>query len=398
MSSAPVFSKIPSPIIPVLSKQNINVITLDKIIGKGAYGTVYSCHDDTNQELAVKCVRTKDFGIPSLIEASIMSTIHHPYLTKALKIHATPDKLYIIQELAISDLKVYQSNHALSYDTQVRWIFEIAQGIACLHKYDIIHGDIKSSNILVYPDNNVKLTDFTLSTNVKWVNSYRPCTATHRPLEVWLGEKWDKSIDIWAFGCTIFEIIYNQNLFIAQDKNESINAILDWYRFLPNTKVNVNYRNVFHYSFCLPDSFDTSLPINNLIMSLLQPSRPIIESIMKNELFNNQPILPSMLINTPVNTVDNKLKDKFLAFTNNEIVINMSYDLYSRITGLNNEKLKMVTCVWICYKLVTRQNLSLSVLTCDLQEILQMERSICNYLSYRLIFLNSKVSIKDKTF
>lgn len=395
MSSAPTFSKIPSPIIPVLSKQNINVITLDKVIGKGSYGTVYSCHDDTNQELAVKCIKTKDFGIPSLIEASIMSTIHHPYLTKALKIHATSDKLYIIQELAISDLKVYQSNYPLSDEIKLKWIYMISQAISCLHKYDIIHGDIKSSNILVYPDNNVKLTDFTLSTNVKWVNSYLPCTPTHRPLEVWLNEKWDKSIDIWSFGCTIFEIAYNRNLFINQDKNESINAILDWYRFLPNTKVNVNYRNVFHYSFCLPDSFDTSLPINNLIMALLKPNRPCIESVMKNELFNKYVILPSVIITTPTSILDGKIKNKFLAFTSNETVINMAYDLYSRITALDNDKLKIVTCVWICYKLVTRQNLSLSILSCDLEEILQMERSVCNYLSYRLIFINNKVSIKS---
>ena len=171
-------SEIPPIVTPILynytnNKRGINTITLDKQLGKGAYGTVYSCHDENDIELAVKCIKTKKFGVPCLIEASIMSVIHHPNLTKALKIHSTPQKLYIVQEIAVSDLRAYRMNSdMISENICCKWIQMMLQGISCLHRYGIIHGDIKASNILVYQNDSIKISDFTLSTDERWSNNY----------------------------------------------------------------------------------------------------------------------------------------------------------------------------------------------------------------------------------
>ncbi len=168
-------SEIPPIITPILHnyrnvRKNINTITLDKQLGKGSFGTVYLCHDENNNKLAVKCIKTKDYGVPSLSEASIMSVIRHPNISMALKIHATPQKLYIVQELAISDLRVYRLNNNISEDLCCEWIHMMLQGVSCLHRYNIIHGDIKAGNILVYSGNRIKISDFTLSTDEKWPN------------------------------------------------------------------------------------------------------------------------------------------------------------------------------------------------------------------------------------
>lgn len=423
MSSAPTetFSRSPDKDIPPLitpklfksskKETNISTITLDKILGKGAYGTVYLCRDGNGEDLAVKCIKTQDFGIPSLIEASIMSVIHHPNLSKALKIHSTPEKLYIIQELAISDLKVYRSKNNISDEQLYKWTHMIAQGIACLHRHDIIHGDIKAGNILVYKGDMIKISDFTLSTDVKWKNNYRPCTATHRPLEVWMNDKWDKSVDIWAFGCTIFEMVYGRTLFISQSKDASINALLDWNKYLPSpyrqTDINISYRDVFHYSFSLPDSFNISFAINNLIIStlIINPEhRMSIDNILKRNEFISFPTLPSMIIDQPITVLlpktESKLRKSLASILNlnDNITIELAYNLYSRLTGMinANDKIKMITCAWIAHKMVHRENISLIALSCELHEVLQMERSICNYLSYRLYFKSSQVIFKDK--
>ncbi len=418
MSNTNIFSRspeneIPPIITPILynlckKKLGISTITLDKPLGKGGYGTVYLCRDENEQELAVKCIKTKNFGIPSLIEASIMSVIHHPNLTKSLKIHSTPQKLYIIQELAISDLRVYRLNNEIPTNLSYQWIHGIGQGISCLHRHGIIHGDIKSSNILVYPNHKIKLSDFTLSTDIKWKNHYRPCTPTHRPLEVWLEDKWNSSVDIWSFGCTIYEMIYGKTLFVNQSKNASINSLIDWYNYLPpqykHKELYIKHREEFHYSFTLPNSFNTSDPINSLLLSMLviTPSnRPNIETILRNKIFREYSIVPSMVISTPVTILPSKTKSKVLKnlsiLLSNKISIEFSYDLYKRLTGMinANDKIKLTTCAWIAHKMVERENISMVGLSFDLHEILQMERLICNYLSYRLYCKSSPVIFRE---
>ena len=407
-------SEIPPIITPILynldkKRKGINTITLGKPLGKGGYGTVYLCRDENDEELAVKCIKTKDFGIPSLIEASIMSVIQHPNLAKALKIHSIPQKLYIVQELAISDLRIYRMNNDIPLNICYQWTHGIAQGLSCLHRHGIIHGDLKASNILVYPGNKIKVSDFTMSTNKKWTNNYRPCTTTHRPLEVWLDHKWNQSVDIWSFGCTIFEMVYGKKLFVSQNRDASINALIDWYSYLPHqyqsTELHVSYREAFHYSFSLPDSFNISLPINSLILSMIvidPSSRPSIEDILKNELFNGYPTVPSMIISTPVTVLlpktETKVRKNLGSILTNKRSIELAYDLYSRLTGMinANDKIKLTTCAWIAHKMVERENIPFGIIPFELHEILQMERIICNYLSYRLYCKSSQVVFREK--
>lgn len=406
-------TEIPPIVTPILynvktKQKNINTITIDKQLGKGGYGTVYLCRDKDEQKLAVKCIKTKDFGIPSLIEASIMSVIQHPNLANAIKVHSTPQKLYIVQELAISDLRIYRLNNEIDQQLMCQWSHEIIQGLGCLHSHDIIHGDLKASNILVYPGNKIKISDFTLSTNVKWTNKYRPCTPTHRPLEVWLENKWDKSVDIWSLGCTLFELVYGTTLFVNQNKDASINALIDWYKYLPmqyrSHELFVTKNEVFHYTFNLPASFNTSDPLNSLILSLLAVSpknRPSIEEVMNNDIFKEFPTSPSIIVSAPVTVLlprtENKVRKSLSSFLTNKHSIELAYDLYTRLIGMinANDKIKLVTCAWIANKMVDKENISLNRLPFELHEILQMERIICNYLSYRLYCKSSQVVFRE---
>ena len=60
-----------------------------------------------------------------------------------------------------------------------------------------------------------------------------------------------------------------------------------------------------------------------------------------------------------------------------------------------NDKLKTIACAWIANKMVERNNISVNKLPFDLHEILQMERSVCNYLSYRLYCKSNHVTLSN---
>ena len=91
-------------------------------------------------------------------------------------------------------------------------IYNMCKAIDICHYYDILHGDIKPQNFIITKDFQIKLIDFGISI---CYFSYQENelnnmvhTLQYRAPEVLLGYKnYTKSVDIWALGCTIFEVI-----------------------------------------------------------------------------------------------------------------------------------------------------------------------------------------------
>src|SRR5438105_3140449 len=199
----------------------------DESIGIGAYGEVFISTDDQGNRYAIKKCDLDSQGVPNVLEASIMTKIVHPSLNSSLHVLCSDQSLYYIQELADNDLCKYtrkdKMNHVPSKEQLKKWCHSIAQGLYVLHSLNIIHADVKASNIILFKDGNVKLTDFTLSTRssmagVKFTHSV--CTCTHRPLECLIKKAWNKSLDVWSLGCTFYEIAFGHLLFPFQGKKD----------------------------------------------------------------------------------------------------------------------------------------------------------------------------------
>lgn len=397
-------------------------ITILSLLGRGAYGSVYSCRDEFGASLAIKCIESDGHGIPCLMETSIMSVIHHPCLQRALSVYASPKMVYIISDLARCDLSTYTREHIVPPDILRSWAFSLLQGLACLHRKDIIHGDVKASNILLFDQDRVRLTDFTLSVR-KWdgqQNTYNHtiCTVTHRPLEVWLNREWDTSVDIWSLGCTLYEIAYGSTLFPYQGINEtdsqgtllrerSVNCLLDWAEKGPAGKQDcpISRANLRDYTtFTLKDRFwhPEYAEFNSLILSMLKidpNERPSAVKLLASPYFTEDKTLtmsPFMIISTPVTTLSDReiqqLEQLLRKFTTISSVIQFTIELYSRTLGLsvtkkstssgsNGSYLKLMSCYWIAMKLILRKTTSLDL---PMPDILAMERNICFHLSFRL--------------
>lgn len=211
-----------------------NFSILEHELGVGAYGKVNVATMDNTKKIAIKmCTNTnnKKYGIPFLTEPVIMKSIIHPYINPALNVFSQNNTLYIFQELAKCDMRSYTrysetkkgSAHYSTIPELKKWCWQLLSALACFHKESIIHADIKAANVLLFIDNNVKLSDFTLCRK-KWFASQKfnhtTGTPTHRSLECWLNLPWEKDLDIWALGCTFFEIAYGCSLFPFQKETE----------------------------------------------------------------------------------------------------------------------------------------------------------------------------------
>lgn len=411
-------------------------ISLIRELGSGAYGKVYECMDENQVHMAVKVINIVNSGLPCLMEAAIMASIHHPYLHHATKISCTTKSLYIVSELARCDLAKYtrldKQGILPSIETLRKWTFQLIQAVHCLHKQQLIHCDIKAANVLYFPDEDVvRLTDFTLATRVfegAPLRRHTICTSTHRALEVLFNKEWSFPVDIWSLGCTLYEIAYGTPLFPYQGtpssddsinpKERNINCILDWAENNPLEK-QITLYNMTSESYqpyrkskeFLTEKYTT---FNKLLMRMLKinPDQRattaellkdaffmsneqclINDTSAKNNLKEGLKITPMILIGTPIYQLsDAELENAsktLKKYVHIPVILEMVLDLYCRCAGLKtdaakpiDEHVKLMTCLWIISKLMLRTENSADV---SLSKILAMERLICQHLSFRLL-------------
>lgn len=395
------------------------------LLGSGSYGQVFEAADENGRKVAVKCCPIDNTGIPNILEASIMASVIHPYLNKALRIYASERKLYIIQELATGDLAHHtrrDKNKQRPSLTELQgWCSSMGQAVAALHGQQIIHGDIKASNVLRYEDGTARLTDFTLAVK-KWATdekfNHNTCTCTHRPLECLTKSYWNESLDIWSLGCTFYEIAYGEPLFMYQGaiepevkvkdkefkmrlRRRSVNAIIDWALRGPNPSPlenteylrSLQHNDLQYYAFELcPEYHHESMAVfNDLVCKMLtvEPERRLtIRQVLAHEFFTGLKPVTYLTVRRPANKLEIKEEARIATIiahcTNNDNIQRLAMSIYSRCNQLGSikEVVRAKTCVFIASKIVLGippNNIQLSQ-----YEILKTEREICHNLSFRL--------------
>ena len=86
---------------------------------------------------------------------------NHPNIVKVL---GTSDGGKIIaMELAVSDLYMLIQHTSVPMNLCVRWTQDVLRAVEFMHSMDVIHQDLKSSNILIFADKAAKVGDFGIS-------------------------------------------------------------------------------------------------------------------------------------------------------------------------------------------------------------------------------------------
>jgi len=420
-----------------------NICITDKLLGKGGFGSIYLGNDQNNKSYAIKCCDvSKEIGIRYLLEPIIMCTISHPYINNCTKVFVSEQKLYMIQELAKTDLsrytRCYKNNYRPSIQQLKFWCYCLVKAVSVLHNNNIIHADIKASNILLYFDDSVKLTDFNLSvlkSNKDARYMHKVCTSTHRPLEVLKKESWNESVDIWSLGCTFYEIAYGILLFPCQNNGTKsyINAILEW-DILKSEKNDISkiilQNNIENSSFLrIIESMDTNsktnsdnslklsdgnnmypieynsptfrdenkdfskLIFNDLLYKMLvidQYKRSDIKEISHHPFIYDLPGTNSHIKYQLIKCAQCKMSEYeqnvILSYINNltqdDNVINLSLKIYSQLNFIINytQELQAITCTLIASKLLHKE---IPKIENDiLPSIIDIESNICNNLTF----------------
>jgi serine/threonine-protein kinase PRP4 len=127
-------------------------------------------------------------------------------------------------------LKEETNGHGLTLSAVRIYAKQMFSGLQHLKKCDVIHLDLKPDNVLVSEDKKtIKLADFGTAVDKK-----DPIERTeylvsrfYRAPEIILGMDISFPVDMWAVGCTVYELWTGKILFTGRSNNQMVKAFMD---------------------------------------------------------------------------------------------------------------------------------------------------------------------------
>lgn len=208
-----------------------------KKINEGTYGVVYKARDKKTGELvALKKVKMNierdGFPMSSLREINILLSFNHPSIVNVKEVVVDDfDGTFMVMEYMEYDLKgmMEVKKQPFSISEIKSLVKQLLEGVKYLHDNWVIHRDLKSSNILLNHDGELKICDFGLSRQYgSPLKPYTPVVVTlwYRAPELLLGAKeYSTAIDMWSVGCIMAELIAKEPLFRGKSELEQLDQI-----------------------------------------------------------------------------------------------------------------------------------------------------------------------------
>ena len=223
----------------MIDKTILHYKILEKI-GEGGMGIVYLAEDlNLERKVAIKFLPKHVSGNPEererfKVEAKAAAALNHPNIATIHTIEETDGneevgETFIIMEyidgMELKSIIKLGVDLPLPVNIILNYATQIANGIESAHKKAIVHGDIKSSNIMITESGSVKVMDFGLAQimGVKFASDFDSTVGTtpYMSPEQLRGEEVDQRSDIWSFGVVLYEMITG-NLPFTGDYEQAI--------------------------------------------------------------------------------------------------------------------------------------------------------------------------------
>ena len=278
-------------------------------IDQGKFGHVFLARSNTeNKKYAIKLVQKNNQSFEEykinrneIDIFRLLQNINHPNIVKCKDLFENESQIfYVFEYLPCGNLKKYIQDLKLSpsdynTDTVLKLIFQLIEGIYILHKYGIIHRDIKTTNLMVQinsplkksinsnllgindlqniyedmSDVTLKIIDFGLS-KILGINetANEPYgSLSYKAPELILHKDYNFKVDVWSMGITIYYIVYKALPFDEGSREAIKKAII-------NNPVPFYANNIL---------FDTFYFKNNINKNNIKDNKSaIIYSILKD--------------------------------------------------------------------------------------------------------------------
>ena len=188
--------------------------TIQRGVGRGGFGEVYYAISDSGKQVAIKALQV--YEQIELRGINHCMNLKSPHLVTIFDVkYNDKGRPFVIMEYvsgpSLGDM-VKDSPNGLGTQKAAFFLREIAKGLSYLHESGIVHRDLKPGNIF-YEDGRVKIGDYGLSKaiNTSQCTGQTVTVGTVHYMAPEIGEgRYDRSIDIYALGILLYEMLTGQ--------------------------------------------------------------------------------------------------------------------------------------------------------------------------------------------
>ena len=188
------------------------------ILGEGGMGVVFAAeHALLGRKAAIKVVRHslgQSRGVHErfLAEARAASRLRHPRVVDVYDYGVLGDgRPYFVMELLEGEslASLLWREKCLAPERALRIARAIAEALASAHRSEIVHHDLKPSNVMIAPDGSIKLVDFGAA--AIGASIARPGvlygTPSYTSPERARGDAGDSRSDLYSLGIVLYELL-----------------------------------------------------------------------------------------------------------------------------------------------------------------------------------------------
>jgi serine/threonine protein kinase len=184
-------------------------------LGTGTFGRVFLVRFKTVAKyFALKRLRKVDVYRLKQVdhvqnERALLTRLNHPFIIKMFAAMQDDRHLYMLMEYASGGELFQYLRRAgrLSLDAARFYVAEIVLALEYLHAFDIAYRDLKPENLLLDSMGHLKFADFGFAKVVPNL-TYTLCgTPEYLAPEIILGHGYGKSVDWWALGILLYEML-----------------------------------------------------------------------------------------------------------------------------------------------------------------------------------------------